>query len=280
MLVLLPLLLLAVASSPAPTTAGDGGGAVPVGNIFSFFCSPTNSSVLRTYQPNSTFAGNLQKLVSELPSNASAASGFAAGRFGAGAGPGAAYGTALCRGDFLGGQCADCLAEGFSQAASRCPGSVDATMYYDQCQLRFSDQDFLLAAASANNMPESTAWNMNRVSAGNVAAFDALVKGLVAAASDAASDRSSRYATGQAGFPPESINVYALVQCAQDLTARRCRECLAGLMGQMGNFFAGRVGGRILGVRCVIRYEKDVFFAQTPDMLTVAPLLGSTSTKG
>ncbi|XP_066400137.1 cysteine-rich receptor-like protein kinase 25 isoform X1 [Miscanthus floridulus] len=275
MLVLLLLLLLAVASSPA-TASGDGGAAVPVGTtVLSSFCSPTNSSVLQTYQPNSTFAANLQKLVAELPRNASA-SGFSAGRFGA-AGPGAAYGIVLCRGDYLGQQCVDCLAEGFVQAASRCPSSVDATMYYDQCQLRFSDQDFLAGAgAGAANMPESAASNMNKVSAGNTAAFDALVTRLVDAVSDAASNRSARYATGQAGFPPENMNVYALVQCTQDLTTGQCRECLTGLRDQMASLFAGKVGGRILGVRCHIRYEKDVFFAQTQDMLTLTPLLGST----
>ncbi|XP_066397838.1 cysteine-rich receptor-like protein kinase 6 isoform X4 [Miscanthus floridulus] len=269
------LLLLAVASSPA-TASGDGGAAVPVGTtVLSSFCNPTSSSVQRTYQPNSTFAANLQKLVAELPRNASA-SGFSAGRFGA-AGPGAAYGIVLCRGDYLGQQCVDCLAEGFVQAASRCPSSVDATMYYDQCQLRFSDQDFLAGAgAGAANMPESAASNMNKVSAGNTAAFDALVTRLVDAVSDAASNRSARYATGQAGFPPENMNVYALVQCTQDLTTGQCRECLTGLRDQMASLFAGKVGGRILGVRCHIRYEKDVFFAQTQDMLTLTPLLGST----
>ena len=275
MRVLLLLLLLAVASSPA-TASGDGGAAVPVGTtVLSSFCNPTSSSVQRTYQPNSTFAANLQKLVAELPRNASA-SGFSAGRFGA-AGPGAAYGIVLCRGDFLGQQCVDCLAEGFVQAASRCPSSVDATMYYDQCQLRFSDQDFLAGAgAGASNMPESAASNMNKVSAGNAAAFDALVTRLVDAVSDGASNRSARYATGQAGFPPENMNVYALAQCTQDLTTAQCRECLTGLRDQMASLFAGKVGGRILGVRCHIRYEKDVFFAQTQDILTLTPLLGST----
>ncbi|OEL26051.1 Cysteine-rich receptor-like protein kinase 25 [Dichanthelium oligosanthes] len=281
MLVLLSLLLLAVALSPAPA-AGDGA-AVPVANPVSFFCSPTNTSVLHKYLPNSTFANNLQRLATELPRNASA-SGFSAGSFGAG--PGAAYGIVLCRGDFLGRQCVDCLDEGFRQAqtATYCRDSTDATMYYDQCQLRFSDQDFL-AGGGAANMPETTARNMNSVSEGNVAAFDALVTRLVAAVSDAASSKSGRCATGQAGFPPENMNVYALVQCTPDLAPAQCRECLTGLIDQMPKWFPGRVGGRLLGVRCDIRYEKDVFFTKSQDMLMLTPLVGSTpppvaSTKG
>lgn len=59
---------------------------------------------------------------------------------------------------------------------------------------------------------------MNNVSSGNVAAFDALVRRLLVAVADAASDVTSRYSTGQAGFPPETMNVYAIAQCTPDLT--------------------------------------------------------------
>ncbi|KAJ1291210.1 hypothetical protein BS78_02G300800 [Paspalum vaginatum] len=271
MLVLLLLFLLSVAPSPAPA-AGDGT-AVPVASTIDHFCSPTGRTIERKYPPNGTFAANLEKLTASLLANASA-SGFSALRIGA-AGAGAAYGVVLCRGDFLGEQCVACLKTGFEQAASYCPRSADATMYFDQCQLRYSDVDFLAGGAAASNMPETTARNMNNVSDGNVAAFDALVTQLVSAVSDAASNKSSRYATGQAGFPPEGINVFALAQCTQDLTPARCRECLAGLIAQMPNWFPGRVGGRLLGVRCDMRYEKDVFFTKNQDTLTLKPLVGS-----
>ncbi|KAL6656681.1 hypothetical protein ACP70R_004461 [Stipagrostis hirtigluma subsp. patula] len=268
MLVLLLLLLLAIAASPSPA-AGDGG-AVPVISPIRYFCNST--SVRRTYEPNSTFAANLATLARVLPTNASA-SGFSAGAFGGGgaAAPGTAYGLVLCRGDLTGAACSGCLEAGFRYAESGCLGSSDVAVYYDQCQLRFSDEDFLAGGGAANS-PEGVATNMNNVSDGNAAAFDALVLRLAGAVADAASRASRRYATGQAGFPQEKKNVFALAQCTPDLTPAQCRGCLCGLIGEMPQWFSRRVGGRLLGVRCGIRYEEDLFFAASPDTVKLEPL--------
>ncbi|KAL6871519.1 hypothetical protein ACP4OV_014348 [Aristida adscensionis] len=267
MLVLL-LLLLATAASPAPV-AGDGG-AVPVTNPIACLCNST--SIRRTYQPNSTFAANLARLADVLPVNSSA-SGFSAGAIGAA--PGTAYGLVLCRGDFTGEACVECLKAGFRNAEAICFDSSDVAVYYDQCQLRFSDED-ILAGGGAANWPVSAAKNMNNVSDRNAAAFDSLVRRLVSAVADATSNASRRYATGQAGFPPEKTNVFALAQCTPDLMPSECRGCLAGLIGEMPQWFSGRVGGRLLGVRCDIRYEQDLFFARSPDMVKLTSLVNSS----
>jgi hypothetical protein len=95
---------------------------------------------------------------------------------------------------------------------------------------------------------------MNNVSRRNVAAFDRLVDSLANALADRASNASGRYATGQAGFPADKINVYGLAQCTPDLTRAQCRGCLAEIIGQMPT----SLSGRILGVRCNYRYEKDI----------------------
>ncbi|WVZ54505.1 hypothetical protein U9M48_005291 [Paspalum notatum var. saurae] len=150
MLVRFLFFLLSVASSPAPALGDDA--AVPVASAIDHFCSPTGRIVDRTYLPNGTFVANLKNLTASLLANASA-SGFSALSIGA-PGGGAAYGIVLCRGDFLGAQCVTCLKTGFEQAASYCPGSPDATMYFDQCHLRYSDLDFLAGGAAASNMPE------------------------------------------------------------------------------------------------------------------------------
>uniref|UniRef100_A0A0E0I1M8 non-specific serine/threonine protein kinase n=3 Tax=Oryza TaxID=4527 RepID=A0A0E0I1M8_ORYNI len=270
MLVLLLLLAAAAAvSSPAPA-AGDGGGALPVLNPISSFCNTT--AARRTYLPNSTFEANLNGLFAVLSRNASA-SGYAAGAFGVA--PDTAYGLLLCRGDFTGNDCSAArLASSFQQAASSCLYSKDVAVYYDQYQLRYSDQDFLAGAgAGAANEPETAAFNMNNVSnAGDVAAFDALVAELVNAVADRASNATRRYAAGKAGFAPEAMTVYAIAQCTPDLSPPQCRGCLAGIIDQMPKWFSGRVGGRILGVRCDFRYEKDPFFKIPNDMVVLSPL--------
>ncbi|GJN32565.1 hypothetical protein PR202_gb21079 [Eleusine coracana subsp. coracana] len=269
-------LLLGITASTPSVVAADGGGAVPVVNPFSYFCNST--AVRRTYLPNSTFAANLASLAAALPMNASVSGGFSAGAFGSP--PDAAYGLVLCRGDYGGPTCASCLESRFRDADSFCPYSSDVTVYHDQCQLRFSDRDFLAGAgAGGSNLPESVAWNMNNVSGRSAAAFDDLVARLVGAVADAAGKATRRYATGQAGFARERTNVYALAQCTPDLTPAQCRACLAGLIAQVPTWLKGRVGGRILGVRCDVRYENDLFFARTSDMVTLTPLV-DTSKEG
>jgi hypothetical protein len=267
MLVLL-LLLVATTSSPA-STAGEDGGAEAVINDFAHVCSSTGGQ--QSYPPNGTFAANLAAMSAALPRNASA-SGFSAGAFGRA--PDAAYGLGLCRGDVTGDRCAACLEMAFTGAADLCRGNKDVTIFYDQCHVRFLDRDFL---AGAGNSPQKVANNMNNVSAGSVVEFDGLVGSLANAVADRASNASRRYATGQAGFAPEKVNLYGLAQCTPDLTTAQCRSCLAGIIGQIPKSFSGRLGGRILGVRCNYRFEKDVFFTTTDDMVALAPLVSSSS---
>lgn len=246
---LLLLLLLVAASSPAPAAGDDG--AVPVVNPFSYFCNSTGGK--RTYMPNSTFEANLATLSAVLRKNASV-SGFSAGAFGAGSDT--AYGLVMCRGDFTGTGCSTCLETAFEDVAAFCGNSKDVTIYHDQCQLRFSDQDFHTGAA---NSPESAAWNVNNVSGGNAAAFDSLVAQMSNTVAGRASNASRRYATGQAGFPPGKMNLYGLAQCTPDLTPAQCRGCLAGIITKMPRLFTNRIGGRVLGVRCSYRYEVNAF---------------------
>jgi hypothetical protein len=151
-------------------------------------------------------------------------------------------------------------------------------VYYDPCHFRFSELDFMNGDSSSNSSFHQAAWtwSMKNVSSGNTAAFDDLVGLLVGAVADAASNSTSRYSTGQAGFPPESINVYALAQCTPDLTPLQCRQCLGDLIGDMPRWLTGRFGGRSLGVRCNIRYESYLFFLGPPKLM-LTPLVGSSS---
>uniref|UniRef100_A0ACD5V126 Uncharacterized protein n=1 Tax=Avena sativa TaxID=4498 RepID=A0ACD5V126_AVESA len=268
MLVLFLLLLVATTTFSPASVAGDQL-AAPVTNVFSRACNSTNEE--RLYLPNSTFAANLAAMSTALPRNASI-SGFSAGAFGRA--PDTAYGLALCRGDYTGDACAACITVAFNDAASLCRYSKDVTIFHDQCHLRFYDRDFLAGAA---NWPESVAPNMNNVSGGNVAQFDGLVTRLANAVAGKASNGSGRYATGQAGFPQDKINLYGLAQCTPDLTTAQCRDCLAGIIEQLPMSLSGRLGGRILGVRCNYRYEKDIFFTTTDDILKLTPLVGSSS---
>jgi len=173
---------------------------------------------------------------------------------------------------------------GLSLALSAiCVGSRDAAVYYDQCLFWFSDRDFL--SSYDNSADLVVAWNMNSVSGRNVDAFVSLLGGLVNTVVIVASNATSRYDTAIARFPPEATNVLALGQCTQDLTPVQCPWCLTGLIHQMPALFVdkgkARVGGRILGLRCKIRYESNqLFFLVTDETPQVDTNSSSTTTGG
>ena len=66
-----------------------------------------------------------------------------------------------------------------------------------------------------------------------------------------------------------------MAQCPLDMTASDCRTCLAG-MTQMGpQYFSGKQGGRILGLRCNYRYEQYPFFSGGPLLQLPEPPVGA-----
>jgi hypothetical protein len=50
---------------------------------------------------------------------------------------------ALCRGDANASSCAACVAIAFHVAVENCPNMTGATMYEDNCVLRFANRQFL-----------------------------------------------------------------------------------------------------------------------------------------
>ncbi|XP_062189940.1 cysteine-rich receptor-like protein kinase 25 [Phragmites australis] len=251
MIALLPhLLLLLVVSAPTSTSAG---GAPPMYRD----CPNTPGG---TYAPNSTYWDALNALAAALIKNATAF-GSAAGS--AGAAPDVVYGVALCRGDSKGSICTDRLTDAFAAAMNKSDSPIcelhrNVTLYYDRHQLSFSDRDFLSGYGNEPEWPEN---NTNFVNASVAGPFRARVAQLLNAAADAAASRPDRYAAGESWFEEGGKPVYALAQCTSDMARERCRACLRGVIsGMPRKLNASQIGGRVIGVRCVVRYEMDLFF--------------------
>ncbi|KAB8114452.1 hypothetical protein EE612_053863, partial [Oryza sativa] len=58
--------------------------------------------------------------------------------------------------------------------------------------------------------------------------------------------------------------LFCLAQCAPDLVEDICYNCLKNFSDLATANFAGRQGGRILALRCNLRYDTDKFFAGEP----------------
>lgn len=254
MLWLLVIQLLLFLTFSLPTTTSAAGGAPPMYSN----CPNTPGG---TYAPNSTYGSNLATLAAALIENATAY-GSAAGWAGV-APPDVVYGVALCRGDSMGPICTERLTDAFNAAMNKsdtpiCELHRNVTLYYDRHQLRFSDVDFL---SGYSNEPEWVENNTNFVGTSVAAAFQGRVAGLLRTLTDAAASRPGRYAAGEAWSMEIDRPVYGLVQCTRDMTTQLCNSCLGGVLSEMPRRMnTSMEGGRIIGVRCVVRYELDAFF--------------------
>ncbi|RCV25744.1 hypothetical protein SETIT_5G190000v2 [Setaria italica] len=268
-MLLLFLLLVVATSSTSPVTGVEE--ALPVVNPISCLCNSTTSAA-RTYLPSSRFAANLARASLSVPANASASGGFFKGSIGAA--PDTLYALALCRGDIPPADCASsCLEAAFQYPQVLCNRSRDVTLYYDQCQIRFSDQDFL---AGAGNEPETAATNMDNISVpvfpgwdpgnGDSVSFIRHRHRVYVAARD-----------GQAGGVQLVGEVRHHSHVHAGLSPDACFGCLEDIIQQSFKWFDGRQVGRIQGVRCVIRYETDAFFVVDEHTRYIGPTK-STST--
>ncbi|KAL6654907.1 hypothetical protein ACP70R_008372 [Stipagrostis hirtigluma subsp. patula] len=128
MMITAVLLVLGFMPFTAATIAGNPLGAV-CGNY-------------SNYTANSTYQANIALLSVELIKNTSSApSPFAKGSVGAV--PDTVYGLFLCQGDVGASDCSHCAGTAFREAQQQCAFNMDATVFYNQCLLRFSDQDFI-----------------------------------------------------------------------------------------------------------------------------------------
>ena len=216
------------------------------------------------YTLNGTYHANIDLLAASLPRNASSSpSLYATGSVGDV--PYIVYGQALCRGDVANASaCESCVATAFRGAQQACPLYKDVMIFYDLCQLRFSNRNFLL-----DDDYIVTTYTLQRsrlVGAPAAPAFDAAVGLLVNATADhAVGDSSRRFGTGEEGFDDRrNPKIYALSQCAPDRTADVCRTCLSIIIGQLPVSFSGRTGGGMFGVWCNFRYEVYPFFSGRP----------------
>jgi hypothetical protein len=251
----------------APLAAGDSLGKL-CGTSFN------------NYTANSTYQTNIQRLASTLPEHTSSSPTlFATNQ--TGAIPNVVYALALCRGDANASACGDCVGTAFQDAQQLCAFNMDATVFYDLCLLRYSNQNFLSSATSDGRARRTVLF---LTSTQNVTApfrvFDAAVDVLLNATADyaAAANSSKRFGTAVEGFQTfdaQNPRIYGLTQCTPDMAPADCRSCLAGIRQAWLKYVSGKQGGRILSVRCNYRYERYPFFTGSPLLQLPEPPVGA-----
>lgn len=211
------------------------------------------------YTTKSTFQSNLNTLLASLSSAKTSFTTDAKGSI-----PNRAYGLILCRGDVIPADCSACLNNAMQDVLTLCPVSKQATIWYDSCELRYSDLSFFSIASGA---PSWILINVNSVTT-NIDSFIKLeTKLLDYVTYQAAYNSTLKFATGIATSRHESQKIYALAQCTRDLSTEGCSMCLQQIRESYKDYVV-RVGGRVLGQSCNFRYEAYPFFAGQPTLLS------------
>ncbi|KAJ1295818.1 hypothetical protein BS78_01G252100 [Paspalum vaginatum] len=221
------------------------------------------------YTANSTYQSNLASLVATLRNNTSSLPLLFATAT-AGRAPDAVYGLALCRGDIttnLTG-CSTCIAGCFQYARKMCPFDKAASIYDDNCLFGFSNKNIL---SQANNITQDMStffqyWNQ-QIIAGNATLVTAAVHGMLTqTAQVAATNKPRLFATTvmDASGNAMPTTLYSMAQCTPDLSAADCQACLQQIIGLVNATLSVRLGGRVLLLRCNIRYENILFYDGAP----------------
>ncbi|XP_066365903.1 cysteine-rich receptor-like protein kinase 6 [Miscanthus floridulus] len=210
------------------------------------------------YTENSTYQGNINRLSGTLPKNVSSSPVLYA-TDSVGSVPNIVYALALCRGDANTSSCESCVAAAFQGAQKGCPLFKDVLIFYDLCQLRFSNRNFF---PDTDNFITTYHLVGSQVVSKPTDAFDAAVRLLVnTTAGYAAENSSRRFATGAEGFDGSNPRIYALAQCTPDKTVDFCQSCFGPIMPED---FSGVNGGGVFGTWCSFRYEVYPFFSGRP----------------
>ncbi|KAF8669142.1 hypothetical protein HU200_051468 [Digitaria exilis] len=233
------------------------------GNTYATVCGEAK------YKNNSIYQNNVERATAYLSNypTFTAGTGFATATYGDV--PDVVYGLSLCRGDTPDNvTCYECLSSAAQEAPSLCPYAKDATLFYDGCIMRFSDQDFLRSMSNDPVVVLNSTDTLNPAAAATSISFDALVDHLMdttAAQAAAAGDipATRKMSTGEAVFDGgggRRRKIYSLAQCTPDLTPAECSRCLKQVMDVLALRLPGALGERVAGVRCNIRFEVYPFY--------------------
>ncbi|XP_057488430.1 cysteine-rich receptor-like protein kinase 44 isoform X1 [Actinidia eriantha] len=221
-----------------------------------YFCNFTSSSVYQT---------NLNTLLSTLSNNTDKY-GFHSASFGEN--PDTAYAIVLCRADVDLETCRSCINNSTSKLLQVCPNSKQAIGWYDYCMLRYSNvsMEGIMAVD-----PRIFVWDDENVT--SVAPFLQAVAPLLSNLRvKAASGGTLRKYASNSTIGPDSVFIYALVQCTPDITEQDCSDCLQAAIDNLHLCCNGPKGGRVITPSCHFRFESTgPFFKELPPEASPPP---------
>ncbi|XP_058220177.1 cysteine-rich repeat secretory protein 38-like [Rhododendron vialii] len=202
-------------------------------------CSGTNISA------NGLYSQNLNNLLTYLDSK-TPLTGFGSGSLGLNQSQ--AYGLALCRGDLNTTECKACVDTAIKEIQTICQ-FTEAIIWYDYCQLRYSDLNFL-------GEIDEQIWFLfgEPTNVSNPVYFNEKVLELLVNLTNETYVSPKMYAEGTMGIG-NSTTLYGMVQCTRDLSNTDCKSCLSEVINFIPQYLYGKQGGKGVGGSCNVRFE-------------------------
>ncbi|KAK9681726.1 hypothetical protein RND81_10G023400 [Saponaria officinalis] len=184
----------------------------------------------------------------------------------------AVYGFYLCRGDQNASSCVDCVKAAATTDLSKtyCPSSKVAVIWYDECTVRYSNESLF---GKMETDPFELFINAKSYN-GNITLFkDVMFETMNSLVAPTANNQSGiKFTTKMVNFT-ESDTLYAMEQCAPDLSTGDCSRCLTTAINRLQI----KKGARILQPTCHVRYETYPFYigavnySSTPPSIAIIP---------
>ena len=152
-----------------------------------------------------------------------------------------------------------CLDAAVSWVGAGCPYSRSASVNYDRCLIRYSNQPFF---GDADQLDLGTTWvvrsNDYTFDAAEAARMSDARWALVGNLTEQAAVSPLRFAYNSSSYmdsKSNSLEMYALAQCRWDLVHDECTKCLGYLRDLLPMNIPNDTAGYLLGYSCYIRYN-------------------------
>ncbi|KAK2991015.1 hypothetical protein RJ640_005497 [Escallonia rubra] len=189
-----------------------------------------NCSDTGNYTTNSTYAANLEKLLSSIPTSSHLNS---AGFFNSSIGqiPDQVYAIALCAGYLEVASCHSCLNDAVQAITQECSNQKEAIRWYDNCILRFSNRNIL---GSMDDGFVTLRYNVQNATTQFNDVLQILLSDL---RRKAPADGVRKYADGSY---KSDWTIYAMEQCTPDISELDCGKCLDSATEDLLRYCSGR----------------------------------------
>ncbi|KAH0901803.1 hypothetical protein HID58_041306, partial [Brassica napus] len=207
------------------------------------------------FTANSSFAGNLNRLVSSLSSLTSKPYGFYNLSSGDSSGE-KAYAIGLCRREVKRDDCLRCIQTAARNLTEQCPRSKQAVVWYTQTIYGRKETDPKLSYRAGEKISS------------NIDEFERVQRELLNRLKGvaAAGGGNRKYAQGNSSASPGYRSFYGSAQCTPDLSEEDCNDCLIYGFESIPSCCDSEIGLRWFCPSCNFRFETWRFYEFEADL--------------